>query len=106
MFGVSSSLGVEGASSSLHLREPELTAGLVALVDLVEVVLAEEGRATEDVETAHVGGTFAMRLWLSPSSTVTYVLELPARLTFGKETLAVERSSGASIDSAEVVFLD
>ena len=105
MFGVSSSLGVEGASSSLHLREPELTTGLVALVDLVEVVLAEVGRPTEDVETAHVGETFAKRLWLSLSSAVTDVLELKSRLTFGKESPIVEKSSGASIEvSIQGVF--
>ena len=49
MVGVSSSLGVEGPSSSLHFRDVELTTGL-ALVDLVEVVLAEVGLPTVAVE--------------------------------------------------------
>ena len=103
MFGVSSSLGVEGVSSSLHLREAELTTGL-ALVDLVEVVLAEVGLATEDVETAHVEEAFAIRFW---SSTITDVLGLPSRLIFGKESPVVERSSGASMAvSTQGLFLD
>ena len=103
MFGVSSSLGVEGVSSSLHLREAELFTGL-ALEDLVEVVLAEVGLATEDVETAHVVEAFAIRFWLSK---ITDVLELPSRLTFGEESPVVERSSGASIAFSTLgVFLD
>ena len=90
MFGVSSSLGVEGVSSSLHLREAELTTGLVALDDLVEVVLAEVGLATEDVETAHVEEAFAIRFW---SSTITDVLGLPSRLIFAEESPVMGKSS-------------
>ena len=56
MVGVSSSLGVEGPSSSLHFRDVELTTGL-ALVDLVEVVLAEVGLPTVAVEAEQAEGS-------------------------------------------------
>jgi len=80
LFGVSRSLGVEGPSSSLHLREEELTTGL-ALEDLVEVVRAELDLTVEDV---------AVRLWLSIISTVTDLLKFLSRLTFGKMSPEVE----------------
>ena len=80
LFGVSRSLGVEGPSSSLHLREEELTTGL-ALEDLVEVVRAELDLTVEDV---------AVRLWLSIISTVTDLLKFLSRLTLGKISPEVE----------------
>ena len=67
MVGVSSSLGVEGPSSSLHFRDVELTTGL-ALVDLVEVVLAEVGLPTVAVEAEQAEGSccciLGERRWL------------------------------------------
>ena len=87
LFGVSRSLGVEDPSSSLHLREEELTTGL-ALEDLVEVVRAELDLAVEDVEEAQE--TFAVRLWLSIISTVTDLLKFLSRLTLGKISPEVE----------------
>ena len=80
LFGVSRSLGVEGPSSSLHLREEELTTGL-ALEDLVEVVRAELDLTVEDV---------AVCLWLSIISTVTDLLKFLSRLTLGKISPEVE----------------
>jgi len=80
LFGVSRSLGVEDPSSSLHLREEELTTGL-ALEDLVEVVRAELDLTVEDV---------AVRLWLSIISTVTDLLKFLSRLTLGKISPEVE----------------
>ena len=97
MFGVSRSLGVEGASSSLHLREAELTTGL-ALEDLVEVVLAEEGLAIEDFEAAQVEGT---------SSKISTATDLLSRLTLGKASPELERLSGGRIAvSIQGVLLD
>ena len=97
MFGVSRSLGVEGASSSLHLREAELTTGL-ALEDLVKVVLTEVGLAIEDVEATQVEGT------LSIISTVT---DFPSRLSLCKESSEFERFSGARLAvSIQGVLLD
>jgi len=97
LFGVSRSLGVEGASSSLHLREAELTTGL-ALEDLVEVFLAEEGLAIEDFEAAQVEGT---------SSKISTATDLPSRLTLGKASPELERLSGGRIAvSIQGVLLD
>ena len=45
LFGVSKSLGVEGARSSLHFKEADLAEVVgLAVEDLVEVVLADRGR--------------------------------------------------------------
>ena len=45
LFGVSRSLGVEGARSSLHFKEADLAEVVgLAVEDLVEVVLADKGR--------------------------------------------------------------
>jgi len=45
LFGVSRSLGVEGARSSLHFKEADLAEVVgLAVEDLVEVILADRGR--------------------------------------------------------------
>ena len=79
------------------MREAELTTGL-ALEDLVEVFLAEEGLAIEDFEAAQVEGT---------SSKISTATDLPSRLTLGKASPELERLSGGRIAvSIQGVLLD
>ena len=79
------------------MREAELTTGL-ALEDLVEVFLAEEGLAIEDFEAAQVEGT---------SSKISTATDVPSRSTLGKASPELERLSGGRIAvSIQGVLLD